>query len=233
METKILDRKKLCRDAVNKIFKAAQPLAKKEFKNYPKQIQNELELNLEKDREHVLLNKFNTIKHEYQPGWNVRNIRECKKSLADFYISHHRIYREDFSFEAEEYEAQITMVKDQFLRLMKMDFLKEQLKNYEEEPVEKYDNIQKIKWLGSPSEFGVLIHELEKNGYIEKPLHKRDKTKTSWAGLAKLCSRHFFVPNQDRSGETSEENIRQEITDPSSKSRDVYFFKITRTNKNQ
>ena len=64
---------------------------------------------------------------------------------------------------------------------------------------EKYEDIlqpkvkfigEKIKWLGSPSQFGYIILELINNGFIELPIGKGNK---NYARVAELCFEKFHI----------------------------------------
>jgi len=59
----------------------------------------------------------------------------------------------------------------------------------------------KIKWAGSPSQFGYIILELVKHGFIEPPLYHGE---TNFTGLAKLCFNNFNI-------DTSQENLIKEM----------------------
>lgn len=48
----------------------------------------------------------------------------------------------------------------------------------------------KIKWSGTPSQFGYLFLELVKNGFIEPPLYNGE---TNYKGLARLCYQNFDI----------------------------------------
>jgi hypothetical protein len=123
-------------------------------------------------------------------------------------------------------EIQVTFVTSLLMEIKKEQYL---LK-LADELASKPDEEEKIEWLGLASEFGLLINELEKKGYIKKSSHKRVSNKDSWSRTAKLLFETFKVPNQTRDGETSEENLRKEISAPSLTDKEHGFFKITREN---
>ena len=49
---------------------------------------------------------------------------------------------------------------------------------------------EKIKWNGTPSQFGYLFLELVKNGFIEPPLYNGDP---NYTGFARLCFQYFEI----------------------------------------
>lgn len=59
----------------------------------------------------------------------------------------------------------------------------------------------KIKWVGSPSQFGYILLELVKHGFIEPPLYNGEP---NFTGLAKLCYNCFSI-------DTSQENLIKEM----------------------
>lgn len=126
-----------------------------------------------------------------------------------------------------QFDIHTSTVSYTLATLKKSEYLKKEF--------EKYDQIpeigEKIKWLGTSSEFGLLINELTVAGYLENADHKRDKNKKSWLGTAKLLFNAFHVPDLSRMGETSIENISNEIRDPSISNKEAGFFKITRRNR--
>ncbi len=68
-------------------------------------------------------------------------------------------------------------------------------------PITLRKDINKIKWLGSPSIFGFLMTELVKRGYIEPPLRNGE---SNYAGFAKLCYQYFDI-------DTTQENLIKEM----------------------
>jgi len=66
---------------------------------------------------------------------------------------------------------------------------------------------------------------------MKKAGHKRGKQKDSWAHTAELLYRAFFIPNLAKDGETSLDNLRKEISNPSLSDKEHGFIKITRPNK--
>lgn len=74
-------------------------------------------------------------------------------------------------------------------------------------------SIDKIKWLGSPSQFGYIFGQLVDNGFIEMPISKGRPT---FAAFAKICMKVFEI---DTTIETLEKEISLKTNnlDPSSK----------------
>ena len=60
---------------------------------------------------------------------------------------------------------------------------------------------EKIKWNGSPSQFGFLISSLVKKGFIDPPLYNGE---TNFSGLARLCYDYFDI-------ETTIGNLTKEV----------------------
>ena len=89
---------------------------------------------------------------------------------------------------------------------------------------------EKIKFKGRPCDFGVLIKELVFHDFIEPPLPKRGPKENYKKQLASLCYGAFSVPNLDGTGETTEDNLYEEIKNPSLSNKETAFFKIVRKN---
>ena len=125
-----------------------------------------------------------------------------------------------------QYDNQISNNAALLLELKKEKYLSILIEKYGSKPAVG----EKIQWLGQASEFGLLINELEKNGYIKKSQHKRASAKETWAGTAKLLHAAFSIPNLTRDGETSEDNLRKEISSPTLSDKEHGFFQIKRMN---
>jgi len=78
------------------------------------------------------------------------------------------------------------------------------------------NTIEKIKWLGTPSQFSYLMLELAKRGFIEQPLYRGE---TSPSRYAELCYNNFEI-------ETTLESLKTEFKKDSSLT-DVYRAKFT------
>lgn len=72
---------------------------------------------------------------------------------------------------------------------------------YLKENVKPTPTNEKIKWNGSPSQFGFLINSLVTKGFIEPPLYNGE---TNFSGLARLCYDHFDI-------ETTIGNLTKEV----------------------
>lgn len=79
----------------------------------------------------------------------------------------------------------------------------------------------KIKWLGTPSQFSYIFSELANNGFIEYPIHKGEISPTR---LARLCFSNFGI-------ETTENSLITEFKNGSSLS-ETYRAKFTIPEKN-
>lgn len=64
-------------------------------------------------------------------------------------------------------------------------------------------NLNKIKWLGTPSQFSYLFLELVKKGYIEQPLYRGE---TSPSRYAELCLNNFDIETTLNSLQTEFKN---------------------------
>ncbi|MBK9357027.1 MAG: hypothetical protein IPN08_06505 [Bacteroidales bacterium] len=126
-----------------------------------------------------------------------------------------------------QYENHLLIVANSYLTLKKEKFLKVKSDELKGKP----EKGEKIEWLGTASEFGLLINELENAGYLKIADHKRNKNRTSWLRTATLLFNAFHVPDLSRNGETSVQNINNEISKPSISNKEAGFFKITRTNR--
>lgn len=60
----------------------------------------------------------------------------------------------------------------------------------ESKQIEPKTKLNKIKWLGTPSQFSHIFLELANNDYIETPKHEKDMDKTNFA---RLCFEHFDI----------------------------------------
>jgi hypothetical protein len=54
----------------------------------------------------------------------------------------------------------------------------------------QFEPLQKIKWKGSPAQFGYLFTELVKNDFLETPVHNGEP---NFTGFAKQCWEHFEI----------------------------------------
>lgn len=54
----------------------------------------------------------------------------------------------------------------------------------------KRDFSQKIRWLGSPAQFGFIMQELRNNGFIEYPMSNNVESN---AKMAKVCMQYFEI----------------------------------------
>lgn len=63
-------------------------------------------------------------------------------------------------------------------------------------------SFDKIKWKGTPSQFGYLFLQLVEKGYIEPPLYNGDP---NFTGLSRLCFQFFDI-------ETTPGNLTKEMT---------------------
>jgi hypothetical protein len=126
-----------------------------------------------------------------------------------------------------QFEIHTGMVSNSLLTLKKNAYLKAEFEMY----VKKPETGEKINWLGTPSEFGLLINELVKAGYLEIAEHKRNKNKKSFLRTANLLYNAFHIPDVSRKGETTPGNINNEISKPSISNKEAGFFKITRMNR--
>jgi len=66
---------------------------------------------------------------------------------------------------------------------------------------------EKIKWKGTPSQFGYLFSELVKHGFIEPPLYNGE---TNYTGLAKLCYEYFDIESEPGK-KTTPGNLTKEL----------------------
>jgi hypothetical protein len=221
-------RKQLCRVALVKMMHQAKKDATAQFKSYPGTVKIGLEYETD-DAETILTRLLNVENRNYDKYLNIKAFRRAKTHLLDLFIRTKEIYDDTMNFNQHGYDAQLQKIVDQLLVLKKINYLKDQLSKVESTKIGKPK--EKIQWLGTPSEFGFLFNELERAGYIKKANHKRQKNIASWSQTSTLLFDAFSVPNQAKDGETSEENLRKELSTPSITSRETGFIKITRTIK--
>jgi hypothetical protein len=220
-----------CRDIIAKMIPEAKKEASKEFKNFAKQV--EIKLRFSPNDEATFLRNLLTVECEnYDTIKNIEDLKKFKSDLLKFFVNSIDIYDKEMNFNQEGYDAQKHAIMRQFLALYKIDFLKKNMKRIADSEYPPIDK-EKIKWIGRPSEFGILINELISKGYIEPPIPlKGDKSKYK-KQLTKLCHSAFRIPNLEGNGETSEDNLYEEIKKPSLSDPDTAFFKISRFNHNR
>lgn len=90
------------------------------------------------------------------------------------------------------------------------------------EPIEDIPNPNKIKWLGTPSQFSYLFLELVRKGFIEQPLYRGE---TSPSRYAELCFNNFDI-------ETTMNSLKTEFKNNSSLS-ETYRSKFTIPEKSE
>jgi len=90
---------------------------------------------------------------------------------------------------------------------------------------------EKLIFLGRPVDFAVLINELVTKAWVEAPLPKRGPKENYKRQLAILCHSLFYIPNLAGTGETSVDNLYEEIKQPSLSNAETAFFEIKRKNR--
>ena len=221
-------KEQLCQDALTKMIPEAKKEVSAQFKSYPGKVKTDLEYEIDDDESK--LRRFLYFENKnYDKYLNIKEFRKAKAQLLDHFIKTKEIYDDALIFNQHGYNCQRQRIVEQLLVLQKIKYLKDLL--LKAESINPGKPKEKIQWLGTPSEFGLLFNELEKNGYIKKARHKRQKNNDSWSQTAALLFDAFSVPNQARDGETSEENLRQELSNPSISDKAHGFIKITRTIK--
>ena len=103
-------------------------------------------------------------------------------------------YLSQFPAESEE-DKEIQEYKKRYL-IPELEYWE----NFMEEPA-GVDIRDKIKWLGTPSQFGYIFLELVKQGFIELTLHNGDSNFTE---LARRCYKYFDI-------DTTPENLKKEM----------------------
>lgn len=221
-------KEQLCKEALTKMIPEAKKEASAQFKSYPGEVKIELEFEIDDDV--TKLTRFLYFENKnYDKILNIKDLGKAKAYLLDLFTKTKEIYDNDLNFNQDGYEAQRHGIVKQLLVLKKIKYLKELLSKAQSTNPAKPK--EKIQWLGTPSEFGLLFNELIKAGYIKKASHKRQKIKDSWTQTAALFFGAFSVTNQTRDGETTEENLRKEISQPTISDKEHGFFKITTINK--
>jgi hypothetical protein len=222
-------REQLCLKIIERIIPEAKKEALESFKSFPKQVKTEMQFS-SLDEATMLTNLLTDENIKYDKSLNINDLRKFKTDLNKFLLESKEVFNNDMTLNDYGYEGQRRRIMLQFLALKKIEYLKKQLDKIaqsEQLPLKQ----EKIKWKGKPSEFGFLINELISNGYIEPPMPiKGDKNKFK-KRLTKLCYNAFRIPNLDGSGETTEDNLYEEIKDPSVGDPDTAFFRIIRHNR--
>lgn len=124
-------------------------------------------------------------------------------------------------------DIHIGIVSNTLLALKKNEYLKIEIEKYAQKP----EKGEKIDWRGTPTEFGLLINQLEKAGYIKLVGNEKRPDKDSWRRTAQLLFDGFSIPNLQRNGETSLEYLYKVIKNPPMTDIDSGYFKITRKNR--
>jgi len=124
-------------------------------------------------------------------------------------------------------DIHIGIVSNTLLVLRKNEYLKTEFEKYAQKP----EKGQKIDWGGTTTEFGLLINQLVKAGYIKLVDNKKLPNKDSWRRTAQLLFDSFSIPNLQRDGETSFEYFYKAIMNPPMTDMDSAYFRITRKNR--
>jgi len=217
-----------CQAVVETIVKEAKKQALQEFKTFPNEIQIELQNTIEEENT-VLTRLINTEFRNYDTNTNVRDTKKLKSYLLSFFVSNKEVYDNEMNFQEDGYNSQLRRLMLQFLAVKKIDYLKERIKAIEE--TEKTEKREKLRFLGRPCDFGVLINALVEADYIKPPEPKKGKKSDFKMQLARLCHNLFYIPDLKGTGETSFDNLYGEIKKPTN-SEDSDFFKIVRKNRN-
>lgn len=217
-----------CKAAVETILKEAKKQALSEFRSFPSLIQIELQNTIE-DEITILTRLVNIEFGKYDKILNVRETKKLKLHLLHFFIRTKEVYDKEMKFQQEGYDAQLLRLKRQFLTVKKIDYLKERIDAIKDTQIPV--TIEKLRFLGRPCDFAVLINALVDNKYIAPPLPKKGKAENFKRQLAILCHSLFHIPDLKGTGETSVDNLYEEFKKPSS-NEDTDFFKIGRTNRN-
>lgn len=222
-------REQMCQVIVEKIIPEAKKEALQEFKLFSKYVINKLEFSAN-DEAIVLTNLLTVECTQYEKYFNVKDFKTFKSNLVNHFIKTTEVYDSEKNFNEDGYNAQRRGIMEQFLRLKRIDYLKKLIeqKTKSEKPPQQQE---KIKWKGKPSEFGFFINELIINGYIEPPLPNKGAKTHYKKQLAKLCFAVFSILNLNGTGETSEDNLYEELKKSSINDPDSVFFKITRPNR--
>ncbi len=215
-------------ELANKIVAEGKRKVSEKFKTFKTNLNYELsKFNHINEKKIEIVNKaIESLNLTYDYSIFGNSSTKLKKHIAEILKSAMRPEGEFFIIWKHQIENQVTFVTGLLLEIKKEQYLRKLAEELASKPEEQ----EKIEWLGLASEFGLLINELEKAGYIRKSAHKRVSIKDSWSRTAKLLFKTFSVPNQTRDGETSEENLRKEISAPSLSDKGHGFFKITRKN---
>lgn len=222
-------KEKLCLEIVERIIPEAKKEALASFKSFPKQVKTEMQISA--NEEATLLTNLLTIENaKYDKSSNIKDLKKFKSDLLVFFIRSKEIYDNDMNLNANGYIAQRQRIMEQFLALKKIEYLKNKINRISDSELPPLQQ-EKIKWKGKPSEFGFLINELIAKGYIEPPTPIRGSKTQYKRQLAKLCFAAFRLPNLDGTGETTIDNLYEELKNPSLSDPDTAFFKISRPNR--
>jgi len=82
---------------------------------------------------------------------------------------------------------------------------------------------EKIKWKGTPSQFGYLFLELVKQGFIEPPMRNGEY---NYKGLARICYDYFDIESKPEK-KTTPENLAKELNPESNRLSDTKRAKFT------
>jgi hypothetical protein len=126
-----------------------------------------------------------------------------------------------------QYDNGVRWVADVLLSIKKEKYLT----GFINEPEYKPAPGEKLIFLGRPVDFAVLINDLVTKAWVQAPLPKRGPKENYKRQLAILCHSLVYIPNLDGTGETSVDNLYEEIKHPSLSNAETAFFEIKRKNR--
>lgn len=100
--------------------------------------------------------------------------------------------------------------QEQDIRAQELALRAKKLKEVQSD-TEQRVNIEKIKWSGSPEQFGFIFGELAAKGYIELPTKE---TEGRFSKLAELCLQYFEIlstKGETKGKQTTKKNLERAI----------------------
>jgi len=96
-------------------------------------------------------------------------------------------------------------------------FLQDELNKLEPAMSETKNNLQKLRWLGNPEQFGYIFGELASKGYLELPTQQGEG---AFSVLAELCLKYFDIEvskGKTKGKQTTKENLERALNPETNK----------------
>jgi hypothetical protein len=213
-------------ELADRIIAEGKKLAEKQFKEYKK------EFNFSLSRPHIDYEKKHAMVSEALDALYLNSkFKKALKNQSNLKAQVMRSIEQVLDKEGKKeilwkyrYEIQVAG----FANILNLPKKVKYLEGLIEEASQKPEPGEKLIWAGKPSEFGWFFNQLINAGYLKLAQHKRSHAKGSYLNTAQLLRNAFYISNQEGDGETSLQNLCNEITTPSLSDKEHGFFRIAR-----